>query len=516
MQKDLIINASSTGVDIALLEEGRLVELHKQKINNQFSVGDIFLGTVKKTMPGLNAAFVDIGHRKDAFLHYTDLGPQLKSLSKFIAQSRNKKRNTHLLDDFENERDIMKSGKIDQVLKKKDLVLVQILKEPISTKGPRLTCEVTIPGRYVVLTPFYNNVSVSKKLSNQEERKRLQALVESIKPKNFGIIIRTAAEGKKVADLHEEISGLVARWKEMYTTLRIAKPPSKLISEIDKSSSILRDILNESFNKVVVNNMELYDTLNSFLGNISQKHTKLLSLYKGPKPIYDTFGVSRQIKASFGKTSTMQSGAYLVIEHTEAMHVIDVNSGPKMQRKDQENSALTVNLESAKEIARQLRLRDIGGIILIDYIDMRKQENKVALYKAMKEHMENDRAQHTILPLSKFGLMQITRQRTRPEVTVDTTELCPTCNGSGKVNATVLITDDIERDLNYILSSRPKSKLTLHVHPFVYAFLKSGIKSEQWKWYFKYNKWVKIVSQSDFNLNKYKFYDHHQDEIRLD
>ncbi|GLR17949.1 Rne/Rng family ribonuclease [Portibacter lacus] len=516
MQKDLIIDVSPSKVDIALLEEGKLVELHKQKADSNFTVGDIFLGSIKKTMPGLNAAFVDIGHRKDAFLHYTDLGPQLKSLNKFVKETRSKKQTTHLLDQFEKEKDIFKSGKIDQVLKKRDLVLVQVLKEPISTKGPRLTCEITIPGRFVVLTPFYNNVSVSKKVSNPEERKRLHTLVESIKPKNFGIIIRTAAEGKKVADLHEEISGLMETWKGMWNSLKTAKVTSKLVSELDKSSSILRDILSDSFSKVVVNDMETYETLKTFLETSAPKLAKILSLYKSNKPIYDTFGVSRQIKSSFGKTSTMSSGAYLVIEHTEAMHVIDVNSGPKMQRKDQETSALMVNMESAKEIARQLRLRDIGGIILIDFIDMRKQENKVTLYKAMKDYMEGDRAQHTILPLSKFGLMQITRQRTRPEVSVDTSELCPTCQGSGKVNSTVLITDDIDRDLNYIMTSRPKSKVTLHVHPFVYAYLKKGIKSHQRRWYFKYSRWVKLVSEFEFGLNQYVFYDNHDDEIRLD
>lgn len=516
MQKDLIIDVSPAKVDIALLEEGKLVELHKQKADNNFTVGDIFLGSIKKTMPGLNAAFVDIGHRKDAFLHYTDLGPQLKSLNKFVRDSRSKKRNTHLLDNFEKEKDIQKGGKIDHVLKKRDLVLVQVLKEPISTKGPRLTCEITIPGRFVVLTPFYNNISVSKKISNPEERKRLHTLVESIRPKNFGIIIRTAAEGKKVADLHEEISGLMDTWKQMYNSLVNAKVTSKLVSELDKSSSILRDILSDSFSKVVVNDYETYETLKTFLETTAPKHAKILSLYKSKKPIYDTFGVSRQIKSSFGKTSTMSSGAYLVIEHTEAMHVIDVNSGPKMQRKDQETAALQVNLESAKEIARQLRLRDIGGIILIDFIDMRKQEHKVQLYKAIKDYMANDRAQHTILPLSKFGLMQITRQRTRPEVNIDTSELCPTCQGTGKVNSTVLITDDIERDLEFIMTSRPAGKITLHVHPFVHAYLKKGIKSPQRKWYFKYNKWIKLVSQFEFGLNEYVFYDKHDDEIRLD
>jgi ribonuclease G len=516
VNKELIVNASPSKVEIALLENSKLVELHQQRTKSNFSVGDIFIGRIKKLMPGLNAAFVDIGHRKDAFLHYTDLGPKLRTLLRYSQDCINKKRKSHLLEDFIFEPEIIKTGKVDQVLEKRQPVLVQVLKEPISTKGPRLSCEITIPGRFMVLTPFSNVVAVSKKITTSEERKRLNTLVESIRPKNFGIIVRTAAEGKKVADLHEELRGLIQKWEQLHKQLgNSLAEPQKLLSELDKTSSILRDVLNESFNSIVVNDRELYTNIKNFLSTIAPDKIKILSLHKSRKPIFEAYGVNRQIKSSFGKTSTMSTGAYLVIESTEAMHVVDVNSGPKMQKKDQETSAIAVNLEAAEEIARQLRLRDIGGLIIIDFIDMRSQENKQMLVSEMRTFMKKDHAQHTILPLSKFGLMQITRQRVKPEVKIDTSEECPTCNGSGKINPTVIITEEIERDLEFILSSRPNVHIKLHAHPFVHAFLKRGIPSIHHRWYFKYLKWIKIIPNNDFGIREYKFFDKNNDEIRL-
>lgn len=515
VEKELIVSASPTKVEIALLENGKLVELHQQKTKSNFSVGDIFVGRIKKLMPGLNAAFVDIAHRKDAFLHYTDLGPKLRSLLKFTDGAVRGELTTHTLDQFEFEPEIVKTGKVDQVLNKRQPILVQILKEPISTKGPRLSCEITIPGRFLVLTPFSNVVAVSKKIANADERKRLNLLVESIRPKNFGIIVRTAAEGKKVADLYEELRGLQNKWEEMYKQLHSIKNPKKLLSELDKTSSILRDVLNESFNKIVVNDKALYDNIKEFLKTIAPDKAEILSFYKGRSPVFDAHGVSKQIKASFGKTSTLPSGAYVVIESTEAMHVVDVNSGPKMQRQDQESSAIAVNLQAAEEIARQLRLRDIGGLIIIDFIDMRKSDNKTRLLREMRSYMKQDHAQHTILPLSKFGLMQITRQRVKPEVKIETAETCPTCNGTGNVNPTILLTDAIQRDLEFIISGRPNVKVSIETHPYVHAFFKRGLPSIQMKWYTKYMKWIKIRSNHDIPITQYKFYDDNDDEIRL-
>jgi ribonuclease G len=515
VDKELIINAAETGVELALLENGKLVELHHQRTNNNFTVGDILIGKIRKMMPGLNAAFVDIGHRKDAFLHYTDLGPKLRSLVKWTNGVMNGSINTPKLDNFKFDDEIVKTGKVDQVLNKRWPILVQILKEPISTKGPRLSCELTLPGRHMVLSPFADSVSVSKKIASGEERKRLHTLAESIKPKNFGIIIRTAAEGKKVQELHEELVRLLSQWEDIYRQLKTVNPPAKLLSELDKPASVLRDLLSDGFSRIVVNDKDLLADVRAYLQNISPDQVGIAQLYSGSKPIFDHFSITKQIKASFGKTATMSSGAYLVIEKTEAMHVIDVNSGHKMTTADVDQTILGVNLEAAEEIARQIRLRDIGGLIIIDFIDMRNQEHKKQLAKAMEDFMRKDRSQHTILPLSKFGLMQITRERARPEVAVDTAEVCPTCGGTGKVNATILLTDDIERDLEFIMQSRPRSPLVLRVHPYLEAYLKKGMANRQVRWFMKYNRWIRILPNADYQLTDYRFFDGNEDEIRL-
>lgn len=516
MEKELIINATERGVEMALLEGGKLAELHYQKNDNSFSVGDIFIGKIRKMMPGLNAAFIDIGHRKDAFLHYTDLGPKLKSLVKWTNGVVNGSINTHKLDNFKLEDEIVKTGKVDQVLNKRFPILIQILKEPISTKGPRLSCEITLPGRSIVLTPFNDVVSVSKKIGNPEERKRLHTLAESIRPRGFGIIMRTAADGKKVQELHEEVVQIMGRWEEIYRQLKTVPPPACLLSELDKTSSVLRDLLTDSFSRVVINDKDLYADIRSYLQNISPEQVKIVQHYSGTKPVFDQYGVSKQIKASFGKTATMSSGAYLVIEKTEAMHVIDVNSGHKITSNDVDQTIFSVNLEAAQEIARQIRLRDIGGLIVVDFIDMKNAEHKKQLAKAMEDFMRKDRAQHTVLPLSKFGLMQITRERTRPEIEMNTSEDCPACGGTGKINPTILLADDIERDLQFILQSRPKSVIVLHVHPYIEAFLKKGwLKSKQMQWFWTYNKWIKILAQTDFHINQYRFFDDNDDEIRM-
>lgn len=516
MEKELVINSRDNTVDIALLEDSKLVELHQEELDQAFNVGDIFLGFVKRLMPGLNAAFIEIGHPKDAFLHYTDCGPKLSSVLKYTDQVVKKKVNTSKLDNFVIPPEMDKNGKIEHALRNRQPIMVQVLKEPISTKGPRLSCEITIPGRFVVLTPFSNVVAVSKKIGTAEERQRLKTLVESIKPKNFGVIVRTAAEGKKVAELHEDISQLTHKWHEVYKKMHGAKKYKKVLSELDKSVTLLRDVMNDSFNRIVVNDAEMHANIKHYLGGVAKEKLKILNLHKGNRPLFDQYGISRQIKASFGKAPTMKSGAYLVIEHTEAMHVIDVNSGPKMKKTDQETSAIAVNLEAAEEIARQLRLRDLGGLIIIDFIDMRNPENKAKLVKTMKKYMSLDRAQHTILPLSKFGLMQITRQRTRPEININTSEKCPSCDGSGVVSPTILITDDIERKAQLIINSSPKTKFVLHAHPFIVTYLKSGFPSLRMKWFQKWGRWIKVQPEMTFGVNEYKFFDENKDEIRLD
>ncbi len=432
---ELVINSTPKGCRIALLRDKSLIEFHNEENANKFTVGDIYLGTVKKVVPGLNAAFVDIGYEKDAFLHYLDLGPQVSSLNKFTKFALTGKHPSSDLGKFKNEPDINKLGKISQALTKNQKILVQVVKEPISTKGPRLSCELSLAGRNIVLVPFSQAVSISKKISNGEERKRLLRLLSSIKPDNFGVIIRTVAEKKDVAELDRDLRNLVDKWKIGIKTLKNAKPRDKIIGEMSRVSSLLRDVLNESFDSVIVDDKVIYEELKQFTKEIAPGKGKIVKYYTGKAKIFESHGIEKQFKSLFGKSVSLPKGSgYLIIEHTEALHVIDVNSGNKSAvESDQESTALKTNLEAAKEVARQLQLRDMGGIIVIDFIDMRKAENKRLLFEKMKEFMKDDRSKFTALPLSRFGLMQITRQRVRPEMNIKTTETCPSCGGSGKI-----------------------------------------------------------------------------------
>jgi ribonuclease G len=517
MNKELIINVNAQGVEIALLEDKKLVELHNEKSNARFAVGDLYLGKVKKLIPGLNAAFVDVGFEKDAFLHYTDLSPYIKSLLKFTQFSVNDKSEKGLdFSKFTVEPEILKTGKISEVMNGKPSVLVQILKEPIAAKGPRLSCEISLPGRFVVLTPFNNVVAVSRKIHSGEERKRLQKLIEAIKPKNFGVIVRTAAEGKKTAELHEDLATLTATWTTIQQNLKDAVAPAKILSEQTKTTSILRDLLNADFNRVVINDKTLYSDTKSYIQRIAPEKEEIVSYYGNGSTIFDTYGITKQVKSAFGKTVNLDSGAYIIIEHTEALHVIDVNSGYKSVGSNQEQNALETNLEAAEEIARQLRLRDLGGIIVVDFIDMKLPENKRKLHDKMEECLSQDRAKHTILPISKFGIMQITRQRMKPELTINTQEACPTCNGTGKITSTLLLEDDIEKNLSYLITHKHE-QLKLVVHPILYAYLTKG-----WFWKTKMAIWNKkigqktaVVADSSYHLTEYRFFDKNEEEIKL-
>ncbi len=516
MTKDLIINASKKVTEIALLEDKNLTELHQETGGNNYQVGDLYLGKIKKIMPGLNAAFVDVGHKKDAFLHYTDLGPNIRSLNKYVWESHEGKKPNPSLDNFAYEPEIIKTGKINQALIKKKPILVQILKEPISTKGPRLSCEINLAGRYLVISPFTKHISISKKINSSDERKRLQKLIESIKPKNFGVIVRTIAQGKRVSELHHDMQQLLEKWNKVQLELSSSMPPEKVFSEVSKTSSLLRDLLNNSFTKIYVNDKFYANDLKAYVSKLEPGKEKIVNYVNSKRTIFDQFGVTKQIKSSFGKTVTMASGAYLVIEHTEAMHVIDVNSGHKVgERTDQESQALVVNLESAAEIARQLRLRDIGGIIIIDFIDMKQPENKKTLLKRVKECMLHDRAKHTILPLSRFGLMQITRQRDKPEIKIKTQEVCATCNGTGNVKPSILLLDDIEDNISYLFNEMNMTGLKLYVHPYIEGFIKRGLFNKQWQWYRKYKKWLKVHANNDYALTEYHFFDKLDEKIQL-
>ena len=516
MNKELIINATSHGVDIALLEDKKLVELHSEKNDARFAVGDLYLGKVKKLIPGLNAAFVDVGYEKDAFLHYTDLSPFAKSLLKYTQLAINDKSEEGFdFSQFSIEPEIVKTGKINEVLNGKPNILVQILKEPIAAKGPRLSCEISLPGRFVVLTPFNDIVAVSRKIHSSEERKRLQRIVESIKQKNFGVIVRTAAEGKNTAELHEDLTELVDTWNKIQNNLKGASAPAKILSEQTKTTSILRDLLNEDFNRIVTNDKNIHLDAKNYIQRIAPEKSEIVTLHQNGTPIFDQYGVTKQVKAAFGKTVNLNSGAYLIIEHTEALHVIDVNSGYKSVSNNQEQNALETNLEAADEIARQLRLRDIGGIIVVDFIDMKLPDNKKRLMDAMEELMKSDRAKHAVLPISKFGLMQITRQRMKPEMNINTQEICPSCQGTGKISSTLILEDEIEKNLNYLLTHK-HSNLTIVVSPIIFAYLTKGwLWSKAAKWRRKYKQKITVKSDSNYHLTEFHFYDNNGEEIKL-
>lgn len=519
MSVELIIDSAPNEVVIAILGDGKLLELHKEKNNNNFSVGDIYLAKIKKIMPGLNATFVNVGYEKDAFLHYLDLGPNFHSFVKYTKGVVGGGLNSSALD-FKFEPEIEKAGKIERVLKTNEQILVQIAKEPISTKGPRLSSEISIAGRYLVLVPFSDKVSVSQKIKDSEERDRLIKLIKSIKPKGFGVIIRTVAKNKKVADLHADMDDLTKKWQLCYSAMKDAHAPKKVLGELDRTSALLRDLLNNDFSSITVNDETLYNELKTYLHTIAPDKEKIIKHYTGKMPIFDNFGIEKQIKSLFGRNVTLKSGIYLIIEHTEALHVIDVNSGQRGKRQDstQEQNALEVNLEAAEEIARQLRLRDMGGIVVVDFIDMKEAENRHLLYEKMKEFMKDDRAKHNILPPSKFGLVQITRQRVRPEMEIKTAEKCPSCGGSGEVQSTLLLIEEIENNIRYIAQQLKVKKLTIHLHPFIEAYLnkrKGLFSSVRKEWVNKYKCSIDIMPSASYSFLAYKFFDAKGDEIHL-
>ncbi|NSW44600.1 MAG: Rne/Rng family ribonuclease [Bacteroidales bacterium] len=516
MTRELFVEVDSNEIKIALLEDKTLVELNKEKNNLQFSVGDIYLGRVKKIMPGLNAAFVDVGYSKDAFLHYLDLGPNFLSLQKYMLQCiQNPNPNTSL-NVFDPSPEISKNGKINQILKSGQVIVVQIAKEPISTKGPRLTSEISIAGRNLVLVPFSNKVSVSQKIKSSEERQRLKHIVESILPSNYGVIIRTVSEGKHAQELNLELRELIDKWENAFKKIYQLKPPMLILGELERTNAILRDLLNESFANIYVNDKQIANTMRSFIQTIEPEKEKIIKYHQSNTSLFEQFGINKQIKSLFGKTVTLKSGIYLIIEHTEALHVIDVNSGHRqINDNNQEQNALEVNLIAAEEIARQLRLRDMGGIIVIDFIDMYKAENKKMLYERMKKLMEKDRAKHNILPLSKFGLMQITRQRVRPELNIITVETCPTCSGTGQMGSSILISNQIESYLEYLFEKTPYRYFHIKANPYVAAYLKSGWLSLRLKWMLKYKRYIKITAENQLSFLEYHIFNRQGFEIEL-
>ncbi len=516
MKSELVVDVNQEEISIALLEDSRLVSLQKESRNIAYAVGDLYLAKVKKIMPGLNAAFVDVGFEKDAFLHYLDLGPQFSTYAEFLNEAFKDKRRVPSLSRMKLLPDIPKQGTIQSVIQPGQQLLVQIAKEPISTKGPRLTTELSFTGRYMVLMPFGDKISISQKIRSTEEKIRLRQLIGSIKPKGFSVIVRTSAENKRVAELNHELRTLLKNWEEAVAKMQRSKSPALIYEEDSRAVSVIRDLFSPNFESIHVNHAETFTQIQNYVSLISPENRDIVKLYAKDTPIFGNFNITRQIKSSFGKTVSFRSGAYLIIESTEALHVIDVNSGNRSKAcPDQESNALDVNLKAADEIARQLRLRDMGGIIVVDFIDMGKAEHRQELYDHMKEVMANDRARHNILPLSKFGLMQITRQRVRPALDITTSESCPSCFGKGEVQASILFTDKLEQKIEYLVEHLKIKKFNMYIHPYVEAYVKKGLISLYGKWKRKYGRGFKVIADESLAYLQYKVVDPDGKEIDL-
>lgn len=514
MNKALVIRSTDEENEIALLEDKQLVELQREKKAGSVAVGDIYVGKVKKIMPGLNAAFVNLGDDKDGFIHYLDLGPDYNTVNRYLRLAMNGDRNMRTLTGMKHEAELPKSGNMGATLQQGQLLLVQVSKEPISTKGPKLTGDLSLAGRYLVLVPFSDKVSISQKIKGNEERSRLRRLMQSIRPEGFGLIVRTMAEGRSVAELDGDLRMLCERWANMTDRLKSVSSPQKVLSELSKTTALLRDVLTDEFDEIYCDNAELYEELRQYVRSIAPDKENVVKHYRMETPIFDQFGISRDIRRAFGRIVTIRSGVYLYVEHTEAMHVIDVNSGNHIQAgTGQEDTALQVNRESAKEIARQLRLRDMGGIIIVDFVDMAKAEHRRELYEYMHEVMANDKAKHTILPLSKFGLMQITRQRVRPAVEVNVQEKCPFCDGTGTVRSTLVVVDEIEQNLRYLATTQRLRSTTILVHPYINAYLRLGMRSMRMRWMWKYRCRIRLKAVESLNLLEYKFLNSAGEEI---
>jgi len=509
MTSEVIIDARPKEISIALLEDKCLVEYQNEPREASYAVGNIYVGKVKKLMPGLNACFVDVGSEKDAFLHYLDLGLQFSSYEKYLKQVASDRKKLYPIQKATIQPTLPKEGSIQNILKVGQEIMVQVVKEPINTKGPRLTCELSFAGRYMVLIPFGDKVSVSSKIKRGEERSRLKQLVQSMKPKNFGVIVRTVAEGKKAAELDQELKVLLKRWEDAISKVqKTAERPQLVFEEQTRAVALLRDLFNPTYDGIHVNDPEIYNQIHDYVSLIAPEKASIVKLYKGNVPIFDNFDVTKQIKSGFGRTVNYKRGAYLIIEHTEAMHVVDVNSGTRIKKENgQEANALETNLGAADELARQLRLRDMGGIIVVDFIDMNLAEDRQLLYERMCENMKKDRARHNILPLSKFGLMQITRQRVRPAMDVAVEESCPTCHGTGKIKSSILFTDQLESKIDNLVNKIGIKRFTLHVHPYVAAFINQGVFSLKRRWQLKYGLGVRIIPNQKMAFLQYEFYD---------
>jgi ribonuclease G len=546
MKRQILMNQQGNEIQVAIVEDGRLAELLIERPDSSRSVGDIYLGRVQKVVEGLQAAFVDIGQEQDGFLHFSDVGTTGEDYRAMLNEDFEEEDEEDEAEENESGGDVAlnttrpatrqttQNGAqpvtneqtstankqerrqsytqmIASKLKPNDSILVQVIKEPIGTKGSRLTSDITIAGRFIVLLPFgEGHIAVSKRILNRRERRRLKSIVRSMLPKNFGAIIRTVAEEQDESLLRTDMEILLNKWAQIEETVKTAKPPKLIFKEDTLTASALRDFLTEDVTEIATNSMTIYREALNYVRWAAPEFEKKVTLYKGRLPLFESYGIAKDVESIFSRKVWLKSGGYLIIEQTEAMVVIDVNSGRYAAKKEQEENSLRTNLEAAKEIARQLRMRDIGGIIVIDFIDLLDERNARKVYETMKAELKRDRAKSNVLPMSDFGIMQITRERIRPSLMQRMGDTCPACGGTGVIQARQTTVHQIERWLRKYAwhTKRPFSRLDLLVSPTVLEPLRNQDIKPEWKWFLQHLVLVRIKPDDTLRSDDFRFFIH--------
>ncbi|APF17826.1 Rne/Rng family ribonuclease [Caldithrix abyssi] len=498
MTKEIIINATNEETRIAILEDGKLVELFVERPEYERMVGDIYKGRVSRVLPGMQAAFIDIGHEQNAFLHFQDFDASY--LDYFV--------------DYEDEEHVDKDHyqterrfDVYRDLKKNQDILVQIIKEPIGTKGCRVTTGIALPGRFLVLIPGKKHIGVSRKIQNPKERRRLKEIARQIMPPNFGLIIRTVAEGKSDKIIRKDLNNLLDTWHKIERKIKRQKAPTLLYKDMGMASSVIRDLFTSDVDRVVVDSRKLMRELSAYIKDVAPHLKEKISYYKGTLPIFDYYNIEKEIEKMENSKVWLRNGAYIVIEQTEALVSIDVNSGKFIGSRDHESNSLKINMEAAREIARQARLRDLGGIIVIDFIDMNEEENRKKLYNELRKEFAKDRSITKIQEISRFGLIEMTRQRVRPPVLFNLKDQCPVCQGTGMVPTVHAVVGNIERWIQRYRATHGDRRFTIHVTPEVYRYMKKGTYNPLLKLMWKYWVKIKLVEDDTLTLGTFKVFD---------
>ncbi|MGO8696961.1 MAG: Rne/Rng family ribonuclease [Limisphaerales bacterium] len=461
--KEIIINAESLETRVAVQEGGRLEELTLERTTEQRLVGSIFKGKVRNLEDGLKAAFVDIGFEKNAFLHYWDIVPSsFDSGVEVVERNEGRRR----------ERPRITQKDIPRLYPAGSEIIVQVTKGPIGTKGPRVTTNLVLPGRYLVLLPNSDQSGISRKIENPEERQRLKKILREINiPEGMGVIMRTAGEGQQKRYFILDLAMLLEQWNEIQQKIKTQPPATCVFQEPDLIERTVRDFLTEDVDRVVIDNAAAFERMRAMISRVNRLAAKKLVLYADSQPVFDRLNVTRQLENAFSRQVQLKSGGHIFIDETEALVAIDVNTGRHKSSRDQESTILRVNLEAADEICRQLRLRNMGGLIVLDFIDMKSRRDQQQVYQRVKDGLRRDKAKTHVLPISQLGLMEMTRQRHSESVRAAVYDDCPYCKGRGKVKSAITMSVEIQRKLNEILKQRPRDdsdfQLRIAVHPTV-------------------------------------------------